>query len=272
VVQGLTEFAPVSSSGHLILVPWLLGWAGFVRDPELAKAFDVALHVGTLAGGLAYFARDVGRYARAWFRSVVRRSLEEPDERLAWLLVVATAPGLVAGAAAEGPIERHLGLPWLVAVMLGAFGVLLLVVDRRSPSSRGLHDLRLRDAVVVGLAQAVALQPGVSRSGITITAARALGVDRASAARFSFLLSLPIVAGAGLVEGLDLVRTGLPPGASGPFLWGTVASAVSGFLVIWGLLAYLRRRAFTPFVLYRVGLSVAVLVAVGVGLRPAAGL
>lgn len=257
----------MSSSGHLVLLPWLFGWRLFAGDPELEKAFEVALHVGTFLGGLTYFAPEVGRYVQALGRSLLRRSVRHPEERLAWFLVLATVPGAVVGATAEGVIEEHLGLPWLVAVMLATFGAVLLVVDRRAPASRHLHQLRLRDALLIGLAQAAALQPGVSRSGVTITAGRALGLDRASAARFSFLLSLPVVAGAGLAEGVDLARTGLPPGTAGPIVLGTVAAAVSGFLVIWTLLAYVRTRPFTPFVLYRLALSALVLSLILTGAR-----
>lgn len=257
----------MSSSGHLILLPWLLGWRLFAGEPELEKAFEVALHAGTFLGGLVYFGPEVGRYVQAFGRFLLRRSVRHHEERLAWFLAVATVPGLVVGATAEGFIEERLSNPWLVATMLATFGVLLFVADRWAPASRRLHQLRLRDALLIGLAQAVALQPGVSRAGVTITAGRALGLDRASAARFSFLLSLPIVAGAGLAEGLDLARAGLPPGAAWPFVLGIGAAAVSGFLVIWGLLAYVRARPFTPFVLYRLALAALVLSLLLAGIR-----
>jgi undecaprenyl-diphosphatase len=156
--------------------------------------------------------------------------------------------------------------------MLAVFGVVLFLVDRASRTDRNLTDLRLGGALFIGIAQAVALQPGVSRSGATITAARGMGLDRTSAARFSFLLSLPIIAGAGLFKGAKLVNDGLPPGTAAPFAWGTLASAVSGFLVIWGLLAYLRKRDFAPFVVYRLAAAGLVLVLIAFGLRPASGL
>jgi undecaprenyl-diphosphatase len=269
ITQGLTEFAPVSSSGHLILVPWLFDWK-ILDDPALNKTFDVALHMGTLLGALIYFRNDVARYLAAWFRSIARRSIAGTDERIAWLLVLGTIPGAIVGALLEGVIEDNLGQPWLIAVMLVAFGVVLLVVDRRSRSDRGLGDLRARDGVVIGIAQAVALQPGVSRSGVTITAARALGVDRADAARFSFLLSLPIIAGAGVFEAIDLVETGFQ-GYGVQFFWGFVASAVSGFVVIAFLLAYLRRHDFTPFVVYRFAVAALVFGVIIAGVRPASG-
>ena len=268
VTQGVTEFAPVSSSGHLILVPWLLGWGRF-EDPGLAKAFDVALHLGTLAGALAFFRHDVGRYLGAWLRSIRRRGIAIVDERLAWALAVGTVPGAVVGATLEGFIEARLGAPWLVATMLAAFGVLLYVVDRRSASDRGLDDLTVGRGLLLGLAQAAALQPGVSRSGVTITAARALGLDRASAARFSFLLSLPIIAGAGLFKAVDVLRGGLGPHAAA-FGWGFAASAASGFLTIRFLLSFLPRGGFGPFVVYRLAFAALVLGLLVGGLRPPA--
>ncbi len=258
ITQGVTEFAPISSSGHLILVPWLFDWP-ILADPDLNKTFDVALHIGTLTGALVYFRADVARYLTAWARSIRARGIRGVDERLAWALVVGTIPGVIAGAALEGVIQEHLGQPTLIALMLALFGVVLYVVDRRAGQRRTVSDLSVRDGLVLGVAQALALQPGVSRSGVTITAARAMGLDRASAARFSFLLSLPIIAGAGVYKGLDLLRTGMPPGMAGPFLWGFASSAVSGFLVIAFLLAYLRRHDVGVFLWYR--LAVAALVA-----------
>jgi undecaprenyl-diphosphatase len=254
------------------VVPWLFGWTFFLENPDLNKTFDVALHVGTFVGALAYFWRDVGKYLGAWIRSIRHRSISTVDERLAWLLVVATIPGVLVGAVSEDFIEETLGQIWLVAVMLVVFGVVLYVVDRKSPANRPIEDVRLRDAVLIGLAQAAALQPGVSRSGATITVGRALRIDRASAARFSFLLSLPIIFGAGAFRGVRLVGEGLPAGTAGPFVWGMVASAVSGFVVIWGLLAYLRRHDFGPFLLYRLALAAVVFTLIVAGVRSASGL
>jgi len=271
ITQGVTEFAPISSSGHLIIVPWLFGWT-ILRNPELNKTFDVALHIGTLIGALLYFRHDVARYLAAWLRSIRRRSIASADERLAWALIVGTIPGALVGALFENVIEDTLGQPWLIAVMLIAFGVILVWVDRAATIRRGIADLSVRDGVVLGLAQAAALQPGVSRSGATITAGRALGLDRESAARFSFLLSLPIIAGAGILKGIDVARSGLPPGMAWPFVWGMVASAVSGFLVIAFLLAYLRRHSFVVFLVYRVAVAIVVFAVIAADVRPAGGL
>jgi undecaprenyl-diphosphatase len=270
IVQGLTEFAPVSSSGHLILVPWLFEWS-ILTDESLNKTFDVALHVGTFAGALAYFWRDISTYLVAWIRSITHRSVGSVDERLAWFLVLGTIPGALVGALLENLIEEKLGEPWLIAVMLAVFGIVLYVVDRRVRDTRELRHLRLADAVVIGLAQAAALQPGISRSGVTITAGRALGLSREAAARFSFLLSLPVIGGAGVYKGVSLLvgAERIPPGFTWPFVWGTVASAVSGFLVIWGLLSYLRKKDFAPFVIYRLAVAAVVFGIIAAGVRSA---
>jgi undecaprenyl-diphosphatase len=267
LVQGATEFAPVSSSGHLILVPWILGWAA-IGDADLQKTFDVALHMGTLIGALIYFRVDVSRYAAAWFRSVRARRLATPDERIAWALFVGTIPGAIAGALFENVIQEKLGAPWLIAVMLVAFGLLLVFVDRRSRSDRAFGTIGPKTGLLLGTAQALALQPGVSRSGVTITAARAMGLDRESAARFSFLLSLPIIAGAGAYKAVDLAQTGLQ-GHAGEFVAGMVASAISGFVVIWGLLRYLKRHDFTVFLWYRVAVAALVVILIVTNVRDA---
>lgn len=262
LTQGITEFAPVSSSGHLILVPWFFGWTGILADPNLNKTFDVALHVGTLVGALIYFRHDVMRYLRAWLRSIKARSMLTTDERIAWALVIGTIPGAIAGAAFEDVIQEKLGAPWLIAVMLAGFGVILYTVDRVARSDRGIDSVRPRTGLFLGVAQALALQPGVSRSGVTMTAARAIGIDRETAARVSFLLALPIIAGAGLFKGVDLAQAGFQ-GYGPEFFWGFVSSAASGFVVIWGLLKYLRRHDFLIFMVYRLavaGLAVALIV------------
>jgi undecaprenyl-diphosphatase len=268
LTQGATEFAPVSSSGHLILVPWALGWPLVGGSEDFNKTFDVALHMGTLLGALIYFRGDVWRYLRAWGRSLARRRAGTADERIAWALVVGTIPGVVVGALFESLIQETLGEPWLIAVMLAVFGVVLYAVDRRMRSDRGLDSIGARTGLFLGTAQALALQPGISRSGITMTAARAIGIDRESAARFSFLLSLPIIAGAGAFKGIDLLDTGFQ-GYEAQFFWGFVSSALSGFLVIWGLLRYLRRHDFGVFMWYRIALALLVLGLIATGVRSA---
>jgi undecaprenyl-diphosphatase len=184
--------------------------------------------------------------------------------------VLGTLPGVVIGATFEDLIQDRLGAPWLIAVMLVAFGLLLVLVDRRARDTRSFDSIRPTDGLLLGTAQALALQPGVSRSGVTITAARAMGLDREAAARISFLLSLPIIAGAGVYEGLDVARTGLQ-GNGDVFLAGLVASAVSGFAVIWGLLRYLRRHDFTVFLWYRIALAALVVALIVTGVRDPSG-
>lgn len=259
VVQGLTEFIPVSSSGHLILVPWLLGWDEFNANPDLKKTFDVALHIGTFVGAAAYFAPDLRRFARAGFRSIAKRRAETSDERLAWLLLLSSLPGGAVGALLEGFIEKELGQEWLIAVMLILFGIVMAVADRAG-GKRTTDQFRARDAALMGLAQALALSPGVSRSGATITAGLWLGFERDAAARLSFLMSLPIIGGAALYRGLKvLLGDGLPAGTEGAFVAGIVASGITGAAAVWGTLRFVRRRSFQPFVIYRVAAGAAVL-------------
>ena len=253
ITQGLTEFAPVSSSGHLIIVPWLFNW-NIVNIQALNKSFDVALHMGTLIGALIYFWRDMVRYAKAWVASISQRSLSTTDQRLAWALVIGTIPGAVAGALFEDVITKDLGQPVLIATMLAIFGVALWYVDKRCRSDRGLNSIGPRTGLFLGSAQALALQPGVSRSGITMMGGRLLGIDRESAARFSFLLAMPIIFGAGVLKGIDLAHTGFQ-GYGGQFLMGFIASAISGFIVIWGLLKYLRSHSFAVFMWYRLAVA-----------------
>jgi undecaprenyl-diphosphatase len=257
----------VSSSGHLIIVPWLFNWT-IVTDPALNKTFDVALHMGTLVGGLIYFWRDVVRYVKAFFHSIAKRSISGVDQKIAWALVVGTIPAAIAGAVFEEQITKHLGEPWLIAVMFALFGVVLWYVDKTSKSDRNMDTIGPKTGLVVGAAQALALQPGVSRSGITMTMGRLLGIDRESAARFSFLLAMPIIAGAGLLKGAGIVQNGFQ-GYATQFFWGFVASAISGFLVIWFLLGYLRRHSFALFMWYRLAVAALVIILIVTGARSA---
>ena len=253
IVQGLSEFLPISSSGHLILVPWLFGWTELAENPDLNRSFDVALHVGTFLALVVYFRRDLLALTRAGLQSVVRRQVEEPEQRLAWLLVVASIPAATVGLVLDKVLDGHSGSEALIGVMLIVFGLLLLVADR-VPGRRNVASFRVRDAVLMGVAQAMALQPGVSRSGATISVGRWLGFDRDASARISFLMTVPITGGLGLYKTLDVfaLGEGLPPGFAAPFAWGTVVSAVTGFVAVWGLLRLIRTRSFLPFVIYRV--------------------
>jgi undecaprenyl-diphosphatase len=252
IVQGLSEFLPISSSGHLAAVPWLAGWDHFEDDDSLAKAFDVALHVGTLLGAIVYFRHDLLLYLRAALREIRPGTCDAtPEGRIAWFLVLSAVPAGATGVLFAGLIERLDNLYWLIGVMLIAGGALLLLADRIG-GNRTVPEFRLRDSLAMGLGQAAALQPGVSRSGVTITVARALGFDRQAAARLSFLMSLPVIAGAGLYKALDLAADdGIPSSFVAPFTVGTVTSAVTGFVAVWGTIRFVQTRTFTPFVLYR---------------------
>ncbi len=267
IVQGLSEFLPISSSGHLALVPWLFGWDDFGDAESLAKAFDVALHIGTLAGAVAYFRRDLVAFARDGLRLIIpaNRAHATPQGRMAWLLVVSAIPAAITGAALNSTIERLDDEFWLIGVMLVVGAVLLLVADRLG-GPRDDQSFRLRDALLMGIGQAAALQPGVSRSGVTITVARALKFDRVAAARLSFLMSLPIIAGAGAYKFVDVMgEGGVPADFRVPFLVGMATSAVTGYVAVWGTIRFVQTRTFTPFVAYRVlaGVAVVALVAGG---------
>jgi undecaprenyl-diphosphatase len=268
IVQGLTEFLPISSSGHLIIVPWLQDYTFLLDHPQFNKTFDVALHAGTLIAAIAYFRREVVRLTRGFLEAAGQRAIETPDQRLSVAIAIGTIPAVIAGGIGSGFIDEHLGEPWMIAVQLIFFAALLDWADRK-PQRRPLERTALRDGGWIGLAQVLALAPGTSRSGITITAARFLGLDRDSAARFSFLLVIPIVAGATLFKGISAVHEGLPPGVGGPMVVGTIAAAVSGYAAIVFLLRLVRTTSYRPFVLYRYAAGIAILVIIATGLRPA---
>jgi undecaprenyl-diphosphatase len=269
LVQGLTELLPISSSGHLILVPWAADWTYLEQHDRFNQTFDVALHLGTLVAVGAYFWQDIVRLVRAWLGSLGRRRIATADERIAWFVLVATIPAGLIGLAGEDAIADHLGEPWQILILLTAGALLLLWADR-SPQTRAMSDLSLRQAVVMGFAQALALAPGVSRSGITITAGRFMKLDRDGAARFSFYLLVPTVLGAVLLKGLkDVVLGDLPSGWGGPFLVGTLAALGSGLLAIEWLLGYVRRHTYGVFVAYRFVVAALVLAAIVSGVRDA---
>ena len=269
VVQGATELLPISSSGHLILVPWLFDWTYLEQNDAFNQTFDVSLHLGTCIAVGAYFWRDVVELVRAWLGTLRRRSIATPSERLAWAVVVATIPAALVGFALEDPIAEHLGEPWQIAIFLAGFGLLLGWADRR-PAPDTLEQVTVRRGLWVGLAQCLALMPGVSRSGITITASRFLGLDRDASARFSFLLLLPITLGAVLFKGLtDVVLADLPSGTTGPFLVGVLASLGTGLVAILWLLDYVRRHTYDLFVVYRIVVAIAILLLIATGVRSA---
>lgn len=265
LVQGLSEFLPISSSGHLLLTRWVFGWDELPADIE--KSFDVALHFGTLVAVVAYFRRDVVTYVREGLRLVISRERPTtPDGRVAWLLVLATVPAALVGALFEEAIDERLGTPFIIAVSLIGFGLLLWWADRRV-GARTVEQLTWRDSLFVGAAQALALNPGTSRSGITITAARQAGFTRDAAARLSFLMSMPVIAGAVVLKIGGLIADGIPDGLLAPLIVGIATSAASGWLAVWGMLRIIRTRSFTPFVIYRCAIGVAILIVLATGLK-----
>ena len=267
-VQGFTELLPVSSSGHLILVPWLFDWTYLEAHPDFNKTFDVALHVGTLVAVVAYFWRELGELIVAWWRSVRARAVRTADERIAWIVIIATIPAALAGAVGESFIEKRLGEPWQIAIFLALGAVLLYLADRR-PTDRSIDELGYGRGFSLGLAQTLALAPGVSRSGIVITVGRFLRLDRDSAARISFFLLIPVVFGAAVLKGLKDIAFGggLPPGSGGPFVVGMLTAAATGLAAIWFLLGYVRRHTYTVFVVYRLVVAALILILIASGAR-----
>jgi len=259
IIQGLTEFLPVSSSAHLILVPWFFGW-----DPE-GLVFDVSLHVGTAIAVIAFFWRDWVMLAREVVKGLLERNpFGNARRKLAWFLVIATIPAGVLGLMFEKAVETKLRSPLVPVFTLAVFGLLLFYAEKRSRQSRDINSYTLTDAILIGLAQAVALIPGVSRSGVTMTAAMLRDSDRTSAARFSFLLSTPVIVGAGLLKALSLFKAANDPAAEiisfAVLFTGVAAAAVTGFLCIKFFLRYLARGSFLPFVVYRLLLAAVILV------------
>lgn len=249
IVQGLTEPLPVSSSAHLALTPYFLGWS----DPGLA--FDVALHFGTLLALIWYFRQEWLEMIASTWRIVTTRRIESVHDRRVLYLIVATIPGGIGGLLLNDLAETTFRSPVIIATSLIVMGILLWVVDRWCVRTRGLEDITLRDAIIVGCAQVLALVPGVSRSGSTMTAGRLLRLDRPSAARFSFLMSMPITLAAVIVKVPHAVQE---HGASWPLLAGVVAAAVSSWLAIAVLLRYVSRHSFGVFAVYRVLLGIVV--------------
>jgi len=247
IVQGLSEFLPISSSGHLILVPHFFGW------PDQGLAFDVAVHVGTLVAVVLYFRRQLGWMVRDWFASVIRGQ-HSKDSRLAWAVLLGTIPVGLAGLAFADFIEANFRSPLFVAGTLSFFGILLYFADRRGRKQRNEFSLSWWDVAVIGCAQALALMPGTSRSGVTMTAGIALGLTRSAAARFSFLLAVPGIAMAGAYEGMELVLAPEPVDWTSMAL-GAALAAASGYACIAILIRFIERIGMLPFMLYRLLLA-----------------
>lgn len=236
IVQGLTEFLPVSSSAHLILIPWLLGWA------DQGLAFDVALHLGTLLALLVY-------YRSTWLRMAASLANDDRENRrLLALVVIATIPGAIIGYLFEKQAETIFRSPALIASMLAALGIALWIFDRAMPMRRRMSEMTFLDALLIGLTQAFAIIPGVSRSGSTITMGRVLSMEREDAANFSFLMATPIIAGAGILESRKLIHSGLTANVG----LGFAASAIFGIIAIFLLLHFVRSRTYVPFAWYRI--------------------
>ena len=247
IVQGITEFLPISSSGHLILVPQLFGW------PDQGLAFDAAIHIGTLAAIVIYFRVQLRHMASAWLRSLTRRELTA-DARLGWAVLWGTIPVGLCGLAFNGFIEMHFRSPLLIAATLSFYGIALWMADRLGRRVRDEYTVNWRDVLLIGIAQALALVPGTSRSGITMTAGLSLGLTREAAARFSFLLAVPGTALAAILECWKMVHATVAADWNAVVL-GIVLAAVSGMLSIHFLLQFIQRIGMLPFTLYRLLLA-----------------
>ncbi|GIV08502.1 MAG: undecaprenyl-diphosphatase [Fimbriimonadales bacterium] len=255
ILQGLTEFLPISSSAHLILMRFWFGWE--IGDPQMELMFDLALHVGTLTAIVVYFWRDLARLAGAAFSTNPERAV---DKRLAWGIVAGCVPAALVGVLFENPIEEFFRSQYaLIAGLLIGVGLLMAWLDRSGRKQRALESIGVMDAFLIGAAQACALIPGFSRSGITIIAGLMLGLQREAAARFSFLLATPITFGAAVWSFRNVFKEGLPPEMVAPMIAGGAAAMVVGWLCIAFLIRYLRTRSLTPFVVYRVALGLATL-------------
>lgn len=254
-LQGLTEILPISSSAHLILIPKILRW------PESGLTFDVALHLGTLIAISLYFWRDIFDLTYNFIATVSGKGFHTPGNRLPWYIIIGTIPAAIAGKTLEEPIEAIFRQnSTLICIFLIVFGLLLAFADTTGAKRWKLDRLSMKSALIIGLAQCLALVPGVSRSGITITAALLLGYNRETSARFSFLLSLPIVFGAALLKVGHLVRTGIPAGEEVPLLIGIASSALFGYLGVALLLKLVQRHSLYPFVWYRLAAGIVLLI------------
>ena len=261
IIQGLTEFLPISSSAHLILVPWFLGW-----EPE-GLAFDVSLHIGTSIAVLAFFWNDWVRLGREVIAGLKQGTLlATQSQKMFWMLVVGTIPAVIAGLALEKTVEARLRSPLIIVFTLSILAVILYWAEKRSRHNRSVENFTWADSIWIGLSQAVALIPGVSRSGITITTAMLRDSDRISAARFSFLLSTPVIVGAGILQAWRLANVlGSPTAQTAEADWvvmgvGVFFAAVTGFLCIRYFLRYLQTKSFLPFIIYRMILAIIILI------------
>jgi undecaprenyl-diphosphatase len=263
IIQGLTEFLPISSSAHLRIFPELFGWG----DP--GAAFTAVIQIGTELAVLIYFRKDIWRIGSAWVRSLFQPEYRGTlDSRMGWYVIVGSLPIVVLGVLLKDVIERDFRNLWIIGTTLIVLGVVLGIADRVGRTDRPMARLTMRDAVLMGLAQALALIPGVSRSGATISMGRFLGFDREAATRFAFLLAIPAVVGAGLFE-LKEIPHGHNDFGWGPTITATVVSFVVGYAAIAWLLRYVSTRSYTPFVVYRIVLGAGTLILLGAGVLSA---
>lgn len=262
VVQGLTEFLPISSTAHLALVPWLFGW----KDPGLT--FDISLHIGTLVAVIVYFRDDLRHMTVAWFKSLRARDKSDPYQNLAWLVVWGSIPAVIAGVLLDDFVETTFRSPYVIATMLIGVGLLIAVAERMTEKTRTWQEMTLKDALLIGVAQACALIPGTSRSGATITMGLFLGMQRPDAARFSFLLGFPVILGS-IVFKLKDVASDPALAAMVPYMGvGILASAISGYFCIAVLLKFLGTQTMTVFVIYRVLLGLLIIGLIWNGFNP----
>ncbi len=258
ITQGLTEFLPVSSSGHLGIIPWLFRWNDFAGDTRMENTFDVALHLGTLIGSVTCLWGDVRTYSRAGFLAIVRRGSWDEEAKFGWFLLLSALPAALVAALFESFFLAQSNRIGLIALGLVTFGFLLWVVDARTQNESSTSDLSLSRAAVLGCGQCLSLFPGVSRSGVTITIARRLGYGRPDAARIAFLMGLPIIGGAAFYRMLGVVSDGLPSGMWNALIVGTITSALTGWLAVRIMLRWVRTHSYAGFAAYRVCLALMV--------------
>lgn len=259
IIQGLTEFLPISSSAHLRILPEVFGWG----DP--GAAFTAVVQIGTELAVLIYFWRDIWRIGSTWVKSLFRPEYRgQLDARMGWFIILGSVPIVVLGIALKDVIEQDFRSLWVIGTMLIVMGIVLGIADRVGGTSKGLKQLSLRDAILMGCAQALALIPGVSRSGATLSMGRFLGYERETATRYAFLLAIPAVIGAGLFE-LKEIPHGDNLYGWGPTIVATIASFVVGYAAIAWLLRYITTHSYTPFVIYRIALGAGTLILVATG-------
>jgi undecaprenyl-diphosphatase len=259
-VQGVTEFLPISSTAHLILLPWFMGW------PDPGLSFDVALHLGTLIALLIYFRLEWLAFIVSAL-NLVRGRTSDPNSRMALFIIAATIPGALAGALFENTVENALRAPQVIALMLIAMALVLVLAEFTARRKKNLENISWGDAMTVGFAQALAIVPGCSRSGTTITAALFRGMNREAAARFSFYLSAPIIGGAVAKKTLDILKLGLTVDQLAPFAIGIITAGIVGYLSIAFLMRYLQNHSTFLFVYYRIALGAVVCLAIWLGFR-----